>query len=72
MNAHVVIALIEAAIPVGGGLYMTLLAHRIVSKRPGVSPDYDAKMNKWGGTLQICGPLTVVCGMLIAVAKLVR
>ena len=72
MSAHVVITLIEAAVPVGGGLYMTLLAHRIVGKRPGVSPTYDSHMKKWSGVLQICGPLTIVCGILVAVAKLVR
>ena len=72
MSVHAVITLIEAAIPVGGGLYMTLPAHRIVGKKPGVSHAYDAHLRKWSGVLQICGPLTIVCGILIAVTKLIR
>jgi hypothetical protein len=72
MSPHVIATLVEAVIPIGGGLYGTLLGLRVIGKKPGVDPNYDLRMNKVSGILQICGPLMIVFGIVMAAVNLAR
>jgi hypothetical protein len=53
---------VDALIPLLAGVYATLLGFRVVGKRPGVDPKYDAKMNRSAGMMQLLGPVLVLFG----------
>jgi hypothetical protein len=65
-------ALVNGAIPFFGGIYMTLLAYRVVGKKPGESPRYDEWHAKCAGMLKVLGPLVTLSGVFFAVQGILR
>jgi hypothetical protein len=53
-------------------LSATLLGFRVIGKKPGVDPNYDLRMDKVSPILRMCGPLTIVFGIVMAVVNLSR
>jgi hypothetical protein len=52
--------LADAAIPLFGGIYATLLGFRLVGKKPGVSPKFDEWHDRRGALLRGLGPFLVL------------
>lgn len=63
MRPEVIAALVDAGIPLLAGLYVTLLGHRIVGKRPGESMDYDLWFERYGAKFKAFGPLIFLFGL---------
>jgi hypothetical protein len=55
----------------GMGLFITLIAFRVIGKRPGEDPNYDQKLKKWGWVLKIGGIIEIVHAIVYAIEKLV-
>jgi hypothetical protein len=72
MRPEVVGALVEGAIPFFFGIYATLLAYRIVGKKPGESPRYDEYHAKHVGKLKVLGPLVALFGVFMAFQNIMR
>ena len=72
MNGQTFANVIEALIPVGFGIWMTLLGHRLVGKRPGEDLLYDQKLDKICPKLKIIGPVLVLIGILFAIIHLLQ
>jgi hypothetical protein len=64
MDAKTVAALVEAAIPLLGGLYAALLGFQVVGRRTN-DPKYDAWYAKWGRHLKWLGPAVMASGVLV-------
>lgn len=63
MDSRTVAALVEAAIPVLGGLYATLMGFRVVGARSG-DPKYEAWHARIGRHLKWLGPAVMGSGVL--------
>ena len=72
MQPETIGVLVDAAIPIAGGTYVTLLAHRKVGSKPGESPKMDAWHDRFGTAMKVVGPLCVVFALVIASADLLR
>lgn len=57
--------LVEGVIPFLAGIYVTLLAFRVIGPRPGVKPKRDDWHRRWGGFLRVCGPVMVMFAFFI-------
>jgi hypothetical protein len=55
-------AIVDGAIPLLGGAYCTLLAFRVVGKKPGQDARYDDWHRRWGSKFRVLGPLLAVAG----------
>ena len=62
----------NALIMAFGGVYCTLLGHRVVGKKAGVSREHDEWHRRWGGPFKVLGPLLVVGGLFLAVLGVTR
>jgi hypothetical protein len=67
MAPEMIGALVDAAIPFFGGTYVTLLAYRVLGKKPGESLRYDEWHAKHAGKLKVLGPLVALFGVFLAV-----
>ena len=72
MRPETVAALVNGAIPFLGGIYATLIAYRVLGKKPGQSPRYDEWHGKYAGMLKVLGPLMIVFGVFLAVQGILR
>jgi len=72
MQAETIGALVNGAIPILGGLYVTLLGFRVVGKKPGESLQYDEWHRKHGGKLKVLGPLVALFGLFFTVLGILR
>jgi hypothetical protein len=72
MRPEVVGSLVEGAIPFFGGIYATLLAYRVLGKKPGESPRYDEWHAKSARTLKVLGPLVALFGVYLAVKGILQ
>ncbi len=70
MTAGHIATLINAGIGVLIGVYVSLLGHRVIGKKPGVSPEYDKWHKDHGSLLRVLGPVIAVCSALVALADL--
>jgi hypothetical protein len=64
--------LVDAAIPVLAGTFLTLLAFRIVGPKPGEKPKMDAWHDRWGKWMKVLGPLVVGFALITAAAAVLR
>ncbi len=58
--------LVISAVPLLGGLYVLLLALRVVGKRPGEDPEFDQWHQARGRTGLFFGPLLIFFGLFLA------
>jgi hypothetical protein len=65
MNPEVFAGLAEGAIPLLGGLYGTLIGHRIIGKQPGEDYKYDLWHKQFGTMLKLLGPFMVLFGLFL-------
>ena len=63
-------ALVDLAIPLAGGGYITLLAFRKVGPKPGEKAAMDKWHGKYGKYMKVLGPLTVGFAVVVFVAKI--
>jgi hypothetical protein len=71
MHPATLAAVIEGAIPFFGGLYGTLLAYRVIGKKPRQDARVDEWHLKYGRMLKVLGPLVALFGVFLAVRGLV-
>lgn len=64
--------LVSGAIPIFSGIYITLLAFRVIGKRLGPDPKHDAWHNRFGGVMRVVGPLLILFGLFQWVAESVK
>jgi hypothetical protein len=62
MNPDFFGELINGAIPLLGGIYLTLLGFRRTGKQPGVSPSFDEWHRRYGRLLKVIGPALIIFG----------
>lgn len=62
MNPDFIGELVNGAIPLLGGIYLTLLGYRKTGKQPGVSPSFDEWHRRYGRLLKIIGPALILFG----------
>ncbi|HEY4261419.1 MAG TPA: hypothetical protein VGM98_14725 [Schlesneria sp.] len=62
MNPDFFGELINGAIPLFGGIYLTLLGFRKTGKQPGVSPSFDEWHRRYGRLLKVIGPALIMFG----------
>jgi hypothetical protein len=60
MSPRLVGMLVDAAIPILGGVYLTLLGMRVVGKRPGASEKYDAWHARYGSGMTAMGVILIL------------
>ena len=60
MSAGTIGALIDAAIPLAGGVVCTLLAFRSIGKKPGEDARSDAWHRRFGAAMKVVGPALIV------------
>lgn len=65
MPPNVIAALIKGFIPFLCGLYGTLLAYRVLGKKPGQDPRWDKWHQRFGGYMKILGPLVMAFGVFM-------
>jgi hypothetical protein len=65
MSPHFIAALSKGAIPFLCGLYGTLLAYRILGKKPGQDVRRDQWQQRYGGALKYLGPLLMAFGVFL-------
>jgi hypothetical protein len=70
MNPHLTGALVDGAIPVAAGLYLTLLGYRVVGKKPGESEKYDRWHARFGRFFKVGGPLLILITVVRLAAEL--
>ena len=63
MNASQWAGVLEALIPIGGGLMCTLYGLRKLGKPPGADPKFDAWHAKVGGFMKVGGPFLILFGL---------
>jgi hypothetical protein len=61
--------LVLSAIMLAAGIYATLLGHRVLGRRPGLSFAYDAWHDRHGHRLRRLGPLLILAALLIALGS---
>ena len=66
MNPDTIGALIDAAIPLGCGLYASLIGFRKVGHPPGEDARYDAWHARWGKHMRRLGPAVMLFGVFLA------
>src|SRR5262249_50681648 len=71
MAPELVEGLAQGAIPLLAGLYLTLVAYRVVGKKPGVSVEYDALHARHGKLLKIFSPLLFMVGAYFCVSGVI-
>jgi hypothetical protein len=71
MRPEAIAGLVEGAIPFFGGIYATLLGHRIVGKKPGEDLRYDQWHERFGPMFRILGPFMVIFGIFLAIKGIV-
>ena len=64
MNPKMIGALVDGAIPLVGGIYFTLLALRVVGKKPGESVKFDQWYDRFGMSFKVLGPALIVFGII--------
>jgi hypothetical protein len=57
-------ALVNAAIPFGVGIYCLLVGFRVVGKKPGEDPKFDAMLAKFGLFFRLAGAVLIVLAVL--------
>lgn len=62
MNPDFFGELVNGAIPLLGGIYLTLLGFRRTGKPPGVSPSFDEWHRRYGRLLKVIGPALILFG----------
>ena len=62
MNPDFFGELVNGAIPLLGGIYLTLLGFRRTGKQPGVSPSFDEWHRRYGRLLKVIGPALILFG----------
>lgn len=62
MNPDFFGELVNGAIPMLGGIYLTLLGFRQTGKQPGVSPSFDEWHRRYGRLLKVIGPALILFG----------
>jgi hypothetical protein len=72
MHPEVVGALVNGAIPFFGGIYGTLLGHRIVGKPRGVDFKYDQWHERYGAMFRTLGPVLILFGLFLAISGIIR
>jgi hypothetical protein len=65
MTAHHLALITESVLIFFLGVYVTLLGHRKIGKKPGQDLKYDATLEKTGGTLRTLGPLIILGAVLM-------
>ena len=60
-------SLVNAAIPFCVGVYCLLIGFRVVGKKPGADPKYDAWHARFGMFLKVAGPVLMGIGVLYLV-----
>ena len=65
MTQEIVVALVQASIPFLGGLYGTLLAYRVLGKRPGQDMRWDQWYQRFGRHFRYVGPLLMLFGVFL-------
>ena len=63
MSPDLIGNLVSSAIPLFGGIYVTLLGYRVVGMKPGMSLKSDEWHARFGRMFQIFGPLMIVFGL---------
>lgn len=64
MSSNAIARLIDAGIPIVGGVYVLLLATRVIGKRPGESAKTDEWHENYGTIMKVLGALTIGFGLL--------
>jgi hypothetical protein len=64
MHADTTTAIIKCVIPALAGLYLTVLAFRVVGKKPGQDPRWDAWHQQWGRVMKLVGPALFLVGVV--------
>lgn len=64
MGPELMGSLVDKGISFIVGVYFTLLGFRLVGRKDGQSPVYDAKMKKVALLFKICGPILIVISIL--------
>ncbi|MEA2592952.1 MAG: hypothetical protein QOD62_2783 [Actinomycetota bacterium] len=63
--------MVDAAIPLLGGIYATLLGFRKIGKRPGESINCDLWHQRWDKTFRFFGPILVMFGVYLGTKSIV-
>ena len=63
MSAKLIAALIDGAIPLAGGLYMSLIGYDVVRLTRGDPQRLAAWMARWGTFMRLGGPLIAMFGV---------
>lgn len=64
MSPEMIGALVDGSIPLLGGVYATLLGHRVLGKKEGEDVKYDAWYERYGGLFKWLGPALILFGIL--------
>jgi hypothetical protein len=56
---------VDGAIPFLGGVFVTLMAFRVIGPKPGVNPKQDEWHRRWGGFMRVGGPMLVVFAVFL-------
>jgi hypothetical protein len=65
MTPHFIAALVEGSIPFLCGLYVTLLAYRVLGKKPGQDPRWERWHQRFGTHMKYVGPLVMAFGVFM-------
>jgi hypothetical protein len=57
-------SLVNAAIPFCVGVFCLLVGFRVVGKKPGADPKYDAWHARFGTFFKVAGPVLMALGVL--------
>lgn len=72
MSPQILAALTTAAIPLLAGIYFTLVAYRILGKKPGQDFHYDQWHARYGNVLKIMAPGLVLFGLYLGTTNVIR
>ncbi|MEW4566737.1 hypothetical protein AB1L88_02605 [Tautonia sp. JC769] len=71
-NPDLFAVIVEAAIPIVAGVYLTLVSYRVVGKEPGTDFRWDVWHQQYGAIVKVLGPLMVLFGIFLAIVGLLR
>lgn len=66
------LSLIDGVIPFVGGLYFSLLAFRVIGKKPGESAKWDEWHRRYGVLMRVLAPLSCLFGLFVIAQNLLR
>jgi hypothetical protein len=72
MTAETIGVLVDAGIPLLGGIYATLLGFRVIGKPKGEAPEVDAWHQRYASHLKILGPMVMIFGLVKLMTGLAR